>query len=358
MKKYTGMLMYVLVFASLQGCKKITSYLNPPTTLPSYTQVNLVANLSTLGAAKTDPTLINAWGIAIGPSGVLWVNANNGGVSEVYDKDGNTLLAPVIIPSNTGTTGGTPSGIVYNNTQDFKVPQTQALSKFIFVNEDGSLSAWVPGMTSAIKVADRSDSNAVYKGLALDSIGSVHYLYATNFHTGTIDVFDKNFSYVSSIKLQDATIPAGFAPFNIQNIGGNLFVTYAKQKLPDKHDDQSGAGFGYVDIFKPDGTFLKRFASAGTLNSPWGIAQAPLAFGQGVNAILIGNFGDGRINVFDAAGNYKGQLQSNGSTLSIDGLWAISFPPDNLATINAAKLFFTAGPNGESNGLVGSITIK
>jgi uncharacterized protein (TIGR03118 family) len=181
--------------------------------------------------------------------------------------------------------------------------------------------------------------------------GGSNFIYVTDFHNAKIDVFDNNFTFVTTKPFVDPGIPAGFAPFNIVNIGGQLFVTYAKQLAPDNHDDQAGPGNGYVDIYTPGGLLVKRFVTQGMLNSPWGIAQAPAGFGQVANAILIGNFADGNINVYDVNGTYKGKLMHGGTAISIPGLWAITF--DNIAPADPNQLYFTAGPNSEAHGLFG-----
>lgn len=335
-----------------QACNKSTTAPPNPTTY-SYTQVNLVSNLKTVGAAYVDSNLVNAWGLAFGGSGALWISNNGSGTSTVYDRNGKTLIPAVPIPSPGMTKGGMPTGIVFNGTSDFTIPMTQKIARFIFVNEDGVISAWAPGAAAAVTVVDKSMTQAVYKGLTIASVGSANFIYVANFHAGKIEVYDGMFNFVPGKQLVDPTIPAGFAPFDIQNIGGKLFVAYAKQKGPENHDDQDGMGNGYINIFNPDGTFVKRFASQGTLNSPWGMTQAPAGFGQGANAILIGNFGDGKISVFDANGTYKGQLKSNGSVLVIDGLWGLTFPQNNIPAGDQNQLFFAAGPNGTANGLVG-----
>ncbi len=237
------------------------------------------------------------------------------------------------------------------------MPSTGQPAKFIYVTEDGIVAAWNTGDTT-ITVADRSSANAVYKGLAIANDGTGDFIYVSDLHNAKVDVFDKSFNYVTNKPFNDPNIQSGFAPFNIHNIGNLLYVTYAKQKGPDNRDDQSGAGFGYVDVYKPDGTFVKRFASQGTLNSPWGIVQAPSGFGQVANAILIGNFGDGRINVFDANGNYQAQLESNGTPISIDGLWAITFPTSTAGGLDLNTLYFTAGPLSETYGIFGYLRKK
>jgi uncharacterized protein (TIGR03118 family) len=330
----------LLILTCFYSCKKA----NQSVQQFSIAQTNLVADTAGYGAAKIDNNLLNAWGIAANPMGIIWIASNHKGVSTVYDKTGKTLIPPVTIPSVTAGQPGAPSGIVFNSTTGF------GGNKFIFAGEDGVITAWASG-AAAVKVADRSTADAVYKGLALATDAGANFIYATNFKGGKVDVFDSNFNYITSKPFLDASIPAGFGPFNIQNIGGLLYVTYAKLKAPDNMDDQAGAGNGYVNIFKPDGTLVKRFASQGTLNSPWGITHAPAGFASNTETILVGNFGDGRINIFDLQGNYKGQLQNNGQAVVIDGLWAIDFLNANASTTD--PLYFTAGPGGESHGLLG-----
>ena len=202
------------------------------------------------------------------------------------------------------------------------------------------------GSGSALKVADQSASHAVYKGLAMGSVGADTFLYATNFHVGKIDVFDKNFNLVTDKPFWDPTIPAGYAPFNIRNIGGWLYVTYAKQKAPDNMDDEKGPGNGYINIFNTKGEWIKRFASRGALNSPWGIVKSAPGFGLG-NSILVGNFGDGRIHAYEPDGELIGALRKeNGNPIEIDGLWALE---NNIPGTDPKQLYFTAGPAEEEH---------
>ena len=333
-------LILVLLFGS-SGCKK-----NEDVSLKGeFKQVNLVADISGLGAEKIDINLTNAWGIAEAPSGPIWISANGSGTSPIYDKTGTTLRPPVTIPSFNMNSGGVPTGVVFNNTTDFMISGKVA-SKFIFATEDGTIAAWGGGNV-ATKVADQSQWGAVYKGIALGMVGSDNFLYLTNFHANKIDVFDKNFNLVTDKPFMDPEIPAGFAPFNIRNIKGKLFVTYAKQKAPENHDDLKGAGNGFVDIFSTDGHLLGRFVSRGHLNSPWGIAQLSAEDDD----ILIGNFGDGHINVYDINGRFDRQLMGkNDKPVTIDGLWAIE---TNVPTADPNQIFFTAGPVEESHGLFG-----
>ncbi|HMH33973.1 MAG TPA: TIGR03118 family protein [Puia sp.] len=341
--------LYVLfiLFMLGAGCRKndLRKLLN------GYEQTNLVADASGFDALRIDANLVNAWGIAATPSGPIWISANHTGLSTVYDKNGATLRPPVTIPLPGGGPGGSPTGVIFNPTKDFIIwtDKKGAPAKFIFATEDGTIAAWAGGNIASI-VADKSSSNAVYKGIAMAEDGSENFLYATNFHEARIDVFDKNFMLVSGKPFIDPEIPAGFAPFNIRNIGGWLYVTYAKQK-PDRHDDTAGAGNGYVTIFKPNGTMVKRFASKGALNSPWGIVEAKFGFSdESEKVIIIGNFGDGRINLFDDDGRFIGPLKDDGHPVIIEGLWALE---NEIPTAEPGQLFFTAGPAGESHGIFG-----
>ncbi len=340
-------LLLVLAMAAVNfGCKKDNN-----TTNHSYQQVNLVSDASIYGAGRVDLNLSNAWGLAFGPTGTLWIASNHKGLSTVYDGNGVQLLSPVVIP------GGAPTGVVYNSTSDFVISFNGETSKFIYVGEDGTISAWSSGAT-ALMVSDRSATNAVYKGVAIAKDGANNFLYVANFRGNNIDVFDKSFNLVTNKSFDDSTMPEGFAPFNIYEHNNQLYVTYAKLKFPDNEDDESGAGNGYVNVFNPDGSFVKRFASQGTLNSPWAVVDAPTAFGLGSDRILVGNFGDGRINVYDESGRYEGQLEDNGTAISIEGLWALGFPENNITVGGQNRLFFTAGPNQENNGLFGYIKLR
>jgi len=306
-----------------------------------------------MGASVVDANLVNPWGLAFGPTGVLWVADNHTGTSTLYDADGTAHSLVVSIPTSGAATGGEPTGTIYNGTGDFPIGSA-GTSLFIFVGEDGIVSAWNATTGNAQVVADRSSAGAVYKGLAIAANGSSNFLYATDFHNNAIDVFDSNFQYVTSFT--DSTLPTGYAPFGIRTINGKLYVTFAKQLAPDNEDDDPGPGNGYVDVFNADGTLSKRFASNGALNAPWGIVVAPSGFGSLGGDILIGNFGDGHIGVYDAtSGAYRGDLRgTSGSAIAIDGLWGLEFGP---ATTPMA-LFFSAGSSGETHGLLGTLTVQ
>jgi uncharacterized protein (TIGR03118 family) len=338
------------LLAALAACSDNNSVMSPVTSTTGFVETKLVADVATLGAAALDTNLVNPWGLAFGPTGILWVSNNHSGTSTLYDSTGIKQSRVVTIPSSGSSTGGAPTGIVFNPTSDFTIPGAGP-ALFIFAGEDGTISAWNASTPAAVLVADRSANEAVYKGLATASAGGANFLYATNFKQNSVDVFDVTFQLVRSFT--DPGVPAGFAPFGIQNVGGQLYVTFAKQLPPDNEDDQPGAGNGYVDVFNADGTLAKRFASNGTLNSPWGIAIAPAGFGSFGGDILIGNFGDGRIGAYDPnTGNFLGLLQdATNAPIAIPGLWGLVFGPGASST----TLYFSAGPNDEADGLLGTL---
>jgi uncharacterized protein (TIGR03118 family) len=344
----------------------------------AYIVTPLVSNLAGQAPVQ-DTNLQNAWGVAFTPAASpFWIADNNTGLSTLYDGDGAIVPLVVTIPCPPAAGQGSscpasaaPTGMVWNPTTSpttgFLVPGTNLPASFIWDTEDGTLSAWTGGLTppdNAVLAVDNSvtpnkKSGGVYKGLAVGVNVNGVFLFATNFRAGTVDVFAPNGSNgfqpaTTDGGFQDPNIPPGFAPFGIQNINGNLFVTYAKQNAV-KHDDVAGPGNGFVDIFDTDGHLLQRFASQGSLNSPWGVARASFAFGVYSGQILVGNFGDGRINVFDSDGNFLAQLaNSNGKALKIDGLWTLTL--GGGAKSSSDTLYFTAGPNKETNGLFGTIT--
>ena len=322
-----------------------------------YQQTNLVSDLPGL-AEHTDPNLVNPWGIAASATSPFWVADNGTGLSTLYNSSGTPQELVVTVPPFAGGTEASPTGIVFNGSPSFEVtPGTPA--RFIFATEEGTIAAWASGTTALLKV-DNNAAGAIYKGLAIGNNGSGDFLYAANFHAGTIDVFDANFAAVTLAgNFTDPTLPAGYAPFNIQNIGDVLYVTYALQDA-NAEDDVPGAGHGFIDKFDLDGNFLGRFVSQGELNSPWGLALAPAGFGPFAGDLLVGNFGDGRINAFDpATGDFLGQLNdASGSPIAIEGLWGLRFGNGGNGG-TPGTLYFTAGIAGpgqvEDHGLFGSI---
>lgn len=329
----------------------------------SYHQTNLVSDIPGL-AQHFDPHLVNPWGISAGPATPMWVSDNNAGVTTLYDGAGNAIQAPpnqgggqfvVKIPLPDGTDGGAPTGTVFNgNAAEFNG------DRFLFATEDGTIAGWNPAVNfkrARIEV-DRSTvgEGAVYKGLAIANNGVADHIYATNFRFGTVEVFDTGYHLVTlDGSFSDPGISAGFAPFNIQNLGDVLYVTYALQK-PGKHDDQAGAGNGFVDAYDLNGHLLRRIATGGSLNSPWGLAIAPSSFGNFHDDLLVGNFGDGRINAFSLrSGAFRGQLKSETSApIDIPGLWGLRVGNGSNGAA-ATTVYFSAGINDESDGLFGSI---
>ena len=347
-----------------------------------YVVTTVTANLPDI-VPNTDPVLQNAWGVAFTPgASPFWIADNATGCATLYDGQGaiaSTLQVKLPVPGGSvpatacqpvdpnnppDPTPAAPTGLVWNPTSTFLVPQTTNPAAFIFDTEDGTISAWSGGLTppdQAVLAVDNSP-DAVYKGLVFGT--NVHgvFLFATNFRAGTIDVFAPNgstgFRAATPNEIDggftDPHIPAGFAPFGIQNIHGDLFVTYVQQN-EEKHDDVAGPGNGFVDVFNTDGQLLRRFASQGPLNSPWGVARASFAFGRFSGALLIGNFGDGHINAFDTEGNFLGPLQDlNDEPVVIDGLWTLTLGGGRNSSSDT--LYFTAGPNSETDGLFGTIT--
>jgi uncharacterized protein (TIGR03118 family) len=338
------------------------------------------------GAPVTDPNLKNPWGVAFTPAGSpFWIADNNAGVSTLYDGNGTIVSLVVTIPCPPKAGQGSscpqfssPTGLVWNPTTNaktaFLVPGTTSPAEFIWSSEDGTISAWAGGLANpdeAVLAVDNSvtpdaKSGAVYKGLAFginENLGPL--LFATNFRAGTIDVFAPNqdssgngLAYKPATTdggFSDPGIPAGYAPFGIASIDGNLIVTYALQDAV-KHDDRAGEGHGFVDAFDTDGHLLQRLASQGMLNSPWGIARASFAFGPFGGDLLIGNFGNSRVHALTRAGlvSLNGTDGNPLTVVSGPGLWTLML--GGGAQSSPATLYFTAGPNKETDGLFGTIT--
>ncbi len=327
-----------------------------------YLQTNLASDLPGL-AAFTDPILKNPWGISLSPTGPFWLSENGAGVSDLLDGGGRVQSLVVTTPGLQGSIGS-PTGMVFNGGPGFEVWEGDrwAPALFLFAGEDGTISGWAPSVdfTHALVVvgndANPTAPTADYKGLALASFGGHSYLYATNFLTGKVDVFDDQFHSVRmSGGFRDPLIPAGFAPFGIQAIGDELFVTYARQDATHR-EDVAGAGNGFVDVFTDDGHLERRLARGAFLNSPWGVALAPANFGTFSGDLLVGNVGDGHINAFDpVTGAYRGKLtDAGGNAIQIDGLWGLAFG-NNHGGGNADTLYFAAGIDQEQHGLFGMI---
>jgi uncharacterized protein (TIGR03118 family) len=323
--------------------------------LVAYNVYPLVSDGSSTTAPLADPALVNGWGLSATATSPWWVSDNKTNLSTLYSGVGSRSALVVTVP-------GGPTGTVANaSTTDFTISQNGAsgASRFLFDTASGQILGWTPTVNSgaAVVAVDESSSGAEFEGLAVTN----DRLYATDFHNARVDAFDASFSPLS-LKFADPGIPKGWAPFGVQALGGNVFVTYAKQD-PKALTPVPGEGLGYVDEFTPDGTLVGRVASKGSsrapLNAPWGLALAPSNFGAYSGDLLVGNFGNGRISAYQQQPTgkwaYKGQLRvANGTPIALDGLWAIAFgngasagPTDNL--------YFASGPQGQTHGLFGFI---
>ena len=337
--------------------------------IKDFVQINLVANNSEYPPARIDPVLINAWGLAFSPNGFAWIGAQGGHVSTVYNSEGGQVRPPVNIPSPGGAVGGNPTGVVFSgSTTDFILSNNQP-ARFLFVGVDGVLSGWNGAAGNNAILIKNNVATSAYTGLTLASNGGANFLYAANFRAHRIDVFDNHFNSVS-MPFTDPGLPPGYSPFNIQKVDNVLFVMYAKVGANGRSEE--GLGKGYVDIYNTNGVFVKRFASNGPLDAPWGITKAPATFfgkegeddreaedDEHQGAILIGNFGNGHINAYRSDGKFIGELAQHKSPLVIDGLWSITFPPATATpAIDPNRLYFTAGPEEESEGLFGYIIRK
>jgi uncharacterized protein (TIGR03118 family) len=302
-------------------------------------------------AQHVDENLVNPWGMAVGPTGIIWVSDNGTGVSTLYNQDGTAVPLVVEIPRAARNRDvANPTGIVFNGTSFFLVTKNgnSAPAFFIFVSEDGSISGWNPtlDLTHAIIAVDngtnRGVNRAIYKGATLGVANGHNFLYATDFHTGKVHTFDENFQQVNPNGFVDPNLPAGYGPFGIRTFNDEVFVTYAKQ---DQHreDDVPGPGFGFVNVFDTSGNFLRRLVSNGELNAPWGLALVE-------DGLWVGNFGDGRINNYDpVTGAFIETLvTADGTPLAFEGLWDLLALGDGV--------FFTAGIADEEHGLFGIIT--
>jgi uncharacterized protein (TIGR03118 family) len=334
---------------------------NMPPVASKFLATSLVSD-GTLPAAHTDANLVNAWGLVFNPTGFVWVANNGTSKSTLYDGNGVPQSLVVSIPAGTGG-DASPTGIVYNGTQDFKVSQNgvTGASVFIFAGEHGTISGWSPTVngTSAITVFDGGANGPLYKGLAIASYAGANYLYAADFRNNSVDVYNSSFARVTLPgNFRDPALPAGYAPFGIQAIGNRIYVAYARQAASGP-DEVKGAGLGVIDVFDTSGVLIKQLVMGGALDAPWGIAMAPANFGTFSNKLLVANFGDGKINAYDpTTGQMQGTLsRADGTPIVIDGLWGIAFG-NGINAQPANTLFFTAGPADEAHGLYGRIDLR
>ena len=376
------MIVAVMVYNPSPQSSHAIALSNPPVSKPMfggvgpgpsqfYEQHNLVSD-GFVPADHPDSNLVNAWGLVAGPTTPWWIADNGMGITTLYNVATGSIPAEFTVPGAGGAQGN-PTGLVFNGGTGFVVNNgvgSPSAARFIFASEDGTISAFKGApIVTVVPNAQAPAHDAIYKGLAIDSATAGTLLYATDFHNGNVDIFDSSFHAVTIPgAFTDPNLPAGFAPFGIQNIGGTIYVTYALQDA-DRKDDVAGPGNGFVDAYDTSGNLIRRVASAGELNSPWGLALAPADFGRFSDDLLVGNFGNGRIHVFDPAqltqtGEFEavGLLHSTaGKPIRIDGLWALQFGHGSSATSANGltnTLFFTAGPDDESHGLFGSITLS
>jgi len=337
----------------------------------AYRQINLVSDQAGKANLK-DPDLVNAWGLAASPGtnaspgSPLWV-ADNGSDKATLYAAGSSPTSVSKVPLTVDVTGAAPTGQVFNaDPNAFTVSDSQGnsgSSLFLFDTENGTIDGWSPNVggpspSTVTEVARDNGANAVYKGLAVATVKGKSFLYATNFRSGRVEAYDSTFTPVEMPGglFVDPGLPAGYGPFGIAEIMGHLYVSFAKQDAT-LHDDTAGPGHGFVDVFTNTGAFVRRLVTRGALNSPWGMALAPRSFGRFGGDLLVGNFGNGLINVYNATnGAWLGRLsQRNGLPIQIDGLWGLMFGNGNAAGTN--ELIFSAGPSKESHGLLGKIVV-
>lgn len=312
-----------------------------------YKVTNLVSNQK--GAARvTDPLLVNGWGLSHPPGGPFWISDNLSGWSTLYDDNGTKVPLNVLIPTAGGDGPGSPTGTVFNGSQDFEIEGWS--TPFLFDTLDGTISGWAPGITESKAIVAVTTPGASYTGLAITSKPSGNFLFAADNANNKVDIYDGSFTLVKSFT--DPAVPDGFAVFGIQDFGGLVYVSFASS---------SGASGGYIDIFGEDGTLLKQLANGKPLNQPWGFAIAPKNFGEFSNTLLItNNTNDGKINSFNAVtGQFVGTLKDeDGAEIHINQLWGIEFGDGTGKDGATNQLFFTAGPDNNSAGLFGVINVK
>jgi uncharacterized protein (TIGR03118 family) len=345
-------------------------FLAPLAEAQHYQQTNLVSDQP--GATTMDPNLINPWGLSRSSTSPWWVANNGTGTSTLYNAAGAIVPLVVTVPPSPGSSGtGVPTGTVYNGTTDFQLT-TGNPARFLFATEDGTISGWNPAVNPTQAVIKVSEPGAVFKGMAIASDHGSNFLYAANFVGGQIEVFDASFNRVhlrggfdrehfgeghfGEKAFDDDRLPRGYGPFNVQNIGGDLYVAFAKTNPPSP-DQVPGPGNGFVDVFSPSGRLLRRLQHGPWLNAPWGLALAPGDFGAFSHHVLVGQFGSGEIAVYDVAtGAFVGEMRNTADVvLTIPGLWDLSFG-NGAAAGPLNTLFFTAGPDDEAHGVFGTLT--
>lgn len=335
-----------------------------------YHRTDLTVDSSSVSmtAPNVDTHLVNAWGMARGSTSPWWISDNGTGVSTLYNASGVPFVPPgasqplvVTIPTPDGTGTSTPTGTVFNATSAFPMSAGGPKAIFLFVTEDGTIAGWNPGVNPNAVILKNRAGSAIYKGCAIATLLSGPRFYATNFQSGRVEVFNSSLIRVEpndQVAFRIPGLSADYAPFNIQNIGGNLLVTFA-HRAPGSTDEDHGAGLGFVGVFTPLGKLIMTLEHGPWFNAPWGVAMAPGDFGKFSHQLLIGNFGDGTINAFNPfSGKHIATMldDTTKQKLSIDGLWGINFGGDGTNNGLATTLYFTAGPDDESHGLFGTLT--
>jgi uncharacterized protein (TIGR03118 family) len=333
--------------ASLASCVAALLILISSTAAAQYNLTNLVSNQA--GSAKhTDPLLVNAWGLAYGPGGPFWISDQGSGWSTLYTGTGVEKGLKVLVPTAAGGDGpGSPTGIVFNGSQDFQVQGWPSI--FLFATLDGTISGWAPQSNPSAAIVAVTTPGAVYTGLAITNYASGNFLFAADVANNKVDIFDASFNLVTSFT--DTTVPAGFSVFGIQDFGGLVYVSYASS---------TGGSGGYIDIYSEAGIFLKRLAQGSPLNQPWGFAVAPKNFGTLSNTLLVSNnTNSGKINGFNLlTGQFVGTVKdTSGKAITIDQLWGIEFGGGTSSNGGLNELFFTAGPENNLGGTFGKITV-
>ncbi|MGA8675406.1 MAG: TIGR03118 family protein [Candidatus Acidiferrales bacterium] len=331
----------------LTACLGLATLFVPGSARAQYQVTNLVSNQEN-AAKTTDPLIVNAWGLTYGPGGPFWISDNGAGWSTLYSNAGTKIPLDVFIPTAGGDGPGTPTGIAFNGSQDFKIKGSPAV--FIFATLDGTISGWAPSVNHDAAIIAVTTPGASYTGLAISAKTSGNVLLATDNANNKVDIYNAEFKLVKSFT--DTTLPAGFSAFGIQDFNGLVYVAFASS---------SGAAGGFIDIYSEDGTFLKQLASGAPLNQPWGFAVAPKNFGEFSNTLLVSNnTNTGTINAFNAiTGQFVGTLKDvNGDVIRIDQLWGIKFGDGTGSNGATNQLFFTAGPDNNFAGTFGVITAK
>lgn len=356
----------LLLMANTANGQEYPAMQTAPLPTNHYTVANLTTNDAT-SAPFADPNLVNPWGLSRRSDSPWWVSDNGTGLTTLYTGTGSVIPLVVTIPAAKSGNMGSPTGTIYNGTTEFAVAAGKP-AVFLFDTEDGTISGWNPGAnpSTAIIAVNESAMGASFKGLtqatfAMPGSPAQTLLYAADFTLGRVEVFDGMFHHVAAIEDRinsmddDDEMPMGYAPFNVQNLGGNIFVAYAK--IGSGINEQDGPGLGLVRVFSPDGHPVMHLQHGNWFNAPWGMAIAPSDFGPYSHSILVGNFGNGWIAAFDpATGRFQDYLRdANGKLITIPGLWAISPGNDGKAG-NATSLYFSAGGATESTGVLGAIT--